>query len=191
MSKRYEKTFCGRDCFDSYQRKPKVIKPCKQCGKDVSKNPAYAKKHPNFFCNHSCSTSYHNIHKTYGIRRSKLEAYLEEQLTTIFPDLPFLFNDRKTINSELDIFIPSLRLAFEINGIFHYEPIFGPEKLKYIKNNDQRKMQACLEQNIEFCTIDSSQLKHFKPKRAKIYLDIIVNIINLKTEGSGPDPQTN
>jgi len=45
----------------------------------------------------------------------------------LYPDLVIHFNKKDAINSELDIYIPSLKLAFELNGIFHYEPIFGKE----------------------------------------------------------------
>jgi hypothetical protein len=71
-------------------------------------------------------------------------------------------------------------LAFELNGIFHYEPIYGNDKLAQIQNNDTRKFQACVERGIEMCTIDSSGLKYFKPKSAEKYLRIIVNIIDAK-----------
>ena len=74
----------------------------------------------------------------------------------------------------------SLKLAFELNGIFHYEPIYGKKKLAQIQNNDSRKFQACIENNIEFCLIDVSQLKYFKPQNAQKFLDIITSIINLK-----------
>jgi len=90
----------------------------------------------------------------------------------------FHFNCKDTINSELDIYIPSLKLAFELNGIYHYEPIHGQKKLDQIKNNDHRKFQACLEKEIEFCIIDSSSLKYFKPINAQKYLEIICNIID-------------
>jgi len=89
-----------------------------------------------------------------------------------------LFNDKTTINSELDIYFPDLKLAFELNGIFHYEPIFSQNKLDQIQNNDNRKFQACIEQGIELCIIDSSSLKYFKESNCKKYLDIIVNIIS-------------
>lgn len=89
-----------------------------------------------------------------------------------------------SINSELDIYIPSLSLSFELNGIFHYEPIYGIDKLEKIKNNDNRKLQACIEKKIEFCILDISGSKHFKPERDKKYLDIVRNIILDKINGS-------
>ena len=76
------------------------------------------------------------------------------------------------------IHIPSLNLAFELNGIFHYEPIFGQDKLDSIINNDNRKFQACLEKTIELVIIDAASLQYFKPQNAKKYLDIIISIIN-------------
>jgi hypothetical protein len=104
---------------------------------------------------------------------------LEAQLTTLYPTLDILYSDKTTINSELDIYIPSLRLAFELNGIFHYEPIYGEDKLTQITNNDNRKFQACLEQAIQLCIIDTSGQKYFKESTSQKYLDIITTIINL------------
>ena len=115
-----------------------------------------------------------------GNQKSKLETYIQNQLIILYPILEFHFNRRDAINGELDIYIPSLKLAFELNGIFHYEPVFGPEKLTQIQNNDNRKFQACIEREIELCIIDSSKDKYFKEKTAKPFLDIIVKIINDK-----------
>lgn len=134
----------------------------------------------NYFCTHSCAATYNNTHKTKGNRKSKLEFYLEKELPLLYPNLEFHFNRKDAINSELDVYIPSLKLAFELNGLFHYEPIFGENKLEQIQNNDKRKFQACLERNIELCIIDSSKLKYFKESNARPYLDIIVNIIKEK-----------
>jgi hypothetical protein len=80
--------------------------------------------------------------------------------------------------SELDIYIPSLKLAFELNGIFHYEPIFGNEKLNKIQKNDNNKFLKCQEKNISLCIIDTSSQKYFKEQTSKKILDIIINIIN-------------
>ena len=90
-------------------------------------------------------------------------------------------SDRKIIApKELDVLIPSLNLAFELNGIFHYEPIYGSDKLSSIKNNDERKFQACLEKGIELVIIDTSSQVYFKEKTSQKYFDIIENIIDIK-----------
>ena len=109
---------------------------------------------------------------------------MEEQLIKIFPSINFHFNKKDAINSELDIFLPDLKLAFELNGIFHYEPIFGENQLSKIQNNDQRKFQACLERGIELCIIDTSKLVYHKESTAKPYLDIVVNIIKQRVGGN-------
>ena len=131
-------------------------------------------KSGNLFCSKSCSTKYNNENKKSGSRRSKLEMWIEEQLKNKY-EFEIIFNGKDTINSELDIYIPSLKLAFELNGIFHYEPIYGDEKLKTIKNNDNKKFQACLERKIELCVIDTTK------KNDKKYLEIINTIIKLKS----------
>jgi len=136
------------------------------------------------FCCQSCAATYNNTHKTKGTRISKLEVWLSKQLQQLYPNLEFQFNQKEAINSELDIYIPSLRLAFELNGIFHYEPIYGSEKLSSTQNNDNRKYQACIEQGIELCIIDTSHQTYFKEQTSLKFLNIIQNIINLKRSGS-------
>ena len=170
---------CSKKCA-SNGKLPKQKVTCKQCNTEFLKIPSEIKKSSNYFCSQSCAATYNNTHKTKGTRVSKLEVWLSEELPKLYPDLKFHFNRKDAINSELDIYIPSLKLAFELNGIFHYEPIFGKEKLAQIENNDQRKFQACLENGIELCTIDVSSLKYFKPEKARKYLDIVCNLINLK-----------
>jgi len=173
------KNFCGNECkqeFYNFKKPQEVV--CKNCDKKFIKDYSQIKKTKNNFCSNSCSTTYNNTHKTKGNRRSKLEFWLENKLSKLYPKLNILYCNKTIINSELDIYIPSLNLAFELNGIFHYEPIFGKEKLKQIQTNDNRKFQACLEKNIELCIIDSSHLVYFKEDSAKKYLDIITNIID-------------
>jgi hypothetical protein len=135
------------------------------------------------FCNSSCAAKYNNTHKVTGNRRSKIEIWIEQQLGILFPDLNILFNDKTAINSELDIYIPSLSLAFELNGIFHYEPIYGQKKLDQIQTNDNNKFYLCQRHNISLCIIDISKMIHFKPLKAQKFLDIISSIIyqNLNT----------
>lgn len=169
--------FCSRLCSSLARLTGRTIE-CLQCKKLVYVTKAVADEQK--FCSQSCSATYNNAHKTYGTRRSKLEIWLEKELTIKYPNLKLHFNRKDAINSELDIYIPNLKLAFELNGIFHYEPIYGIEKLSQIQNNDTRKFQACLERGIELCIIDSSKLKYNKPEKFKKYLDIISSIIDSK-----------
>lgn len=171
---------CSASCASSLS--PKYNKPistvCVQCNKTLIRQVSQIKGR--IFCSSSCAAIYNNAHKSTGTRRSKLEVWLEQQLTLLYPDLTIYFNMKDTIKSELDIYIPTLKLAFELNGIFHYEPIYGADKLASIISNDTRKFQACLEQGIELCIIDSSKQKRMTEASSKQYLNIICDIINRK-----------
>ena len=151
---------------------------CKNCDFKFEKSYSDRKKTPNHFCSHSCTATYNNKNKTTGYRRSKLEVWLEEQLTNLYPSLPIDYNKKTAIGSELDIYIPTLNLAIEINGIFHYEPIYGVDKLNKVQHNDKSKSLSCHESKIDLCIIDSSSQKYVKPSTSKKYLDIITKIIN-------------
>ena len=172
---------CSKQCNDKMRITSKTIK-CEQCGKNIKRHQYHSTKYKHAFCSNTCAALYSNSHKTYGYRRSKLEIWLEKQLILLYPKLEIHFNRKDTINSELDIYIPSLKLAFELNGIFHYEPIYSKEQLDKIQNNDHRKYQACIEKLIELCIIDTSKQKNFKESTSKKYLNIILNIINQKME---------
>lgn len=171
---------CSKKCAGLQRTKTKTFL-CTNCNVKITKSPSEIKKIKNVFCSQSCAATYNNKHKTHGTRRSKLEIWLEDQLNNLYPNLDILFNDKEIINSELDIYIPSLNLAFELNGIFHYEPIYGEDKLQRIQENDISKTKACHDSKIDLCTIDTSQQKYFKPKTSKKYLDIITTIINQRT----------
>jgi hypothetical protein len=178
--------FCSVSCYGKFKSDnyTKVIN-CKNCEIEVVKHLSDIRsKSGNSFCSRSCSATYNNKNKKFGTRRSKLEIWIEEKLKNKY-NFEIIFNGKEVINSELDIYIPSLKLAFELNGIFHYEAIYGEKKLEQIINNDNRKIQACVERGIECCIIDTSNSKNFKPERDKKYLDIIENIIENKLCRSG------
>jgi transposase-like protein len=174
--KRDTAKFCSRECRAKFENKHIEVS-CLNCDSKFMKKQAEINRNKNHFCSHSCSASYNNKHKTKGNRRSKLETWLEEQLTILYPNLEIHYNKTSAINSELDIYIPSLNIAFELNGIFHYEPIYGVNKLHKIQENDQSKTKACHEAKIDLCIIDTSAQKYVKPHTSQKYLDIILNII--------------
>lgn len=181
--------FCSRRClgvWTTQNNSKKVI--CPQCSKEFKRTLSEIKRNKNNFCSRSCQATHTNSHKTTGTNRSKLEVYLERELKKIFPQTKFAFNDIQAIGAELDIYLPDLRIAFELNGIFHYEPIFGETKLAKTQNNDQRKFAACAEKEIGLCVIDTTSLSYFKEEKAKKFLDIVVNIIKKSADSIGVEP---
>lgn len=173
---------CSPKCKGEYQRTGAILS-CEICGQKIYRKQADIKKSKSkyAFCSRSCSATYNNkFGIPHGTRRSKLEKWLNEHLNIVYPNMEIDYNKKDAINAELDIYIPSLKLAFELNGIFHYEPIFGNDKLVRTQNNDNRKFQACLEKGIELCVIDISGQKYFKENTSQKYLDIIINIITEK-----------
>lgn len=169
--------FCSTKCSQEYQ-KTKIEVNCHHCKNTIMKHEVMVNKNKFSFCSNSCRTKYYNQHKTWGSNRSKLECWIAEQLTIKYNNLPIIYNDTKTIGSELDIYIPSLNLAFEINGIFHYEPIFGVDKLNRTIKNDNNKFKVCHDKGISLCVINTSKETYFKPTKSQKYLDIITEIIN-------------
>lgn len=176
--KRHKHHYCSQEC--KHRAMVNVIK-CHQCGKEIELINSKIKLSGKHFCSNTCTGKYNAAHRTWGNSRSKLEQWLEPELKSLYPKLEIHFNRTDTIKAELDIYIPSLKLAFELNGVFHYEPIYGVEKLQYIQNNDKRKFQACLERGIELCIIDNTSVKHFTPQQGYRFLDIISGIIKEKT----------
>ena len=176
---RGENKYCSRECY----KKDKTLTfktNCTHCGLEIYKAPHEIKnsKSGNIFCSKSCAGTYNNKHKTFGTRRSKLEIWLEEQLTQLYPELHIDYNGKEAIGSELDIYIPLLNLAIELNGIFHYEPIYGKNKLGKIQENDLNKSKVCHDNKIDLCIIDTSQQKYVKESTSKKYLDIIIKILD-------------
>ena len=169
--------FCSLLCKSNFYNGPQQNISCTNCNKLFYRNTGQTKRSKNQFCSRSCSATYNNKNKSSGTRRSKLEIWLEEQLTISYPNLEIHFNRKDAIGSELDIYFPSLRLAIELNGIYHYEPIHGLHKLNKIQANDTNKFQKCQENNISLCIIDTSNHKYVTPKSSKKYLDIINELV--------------
>jgi len=75
--------------------------------------------------------------------RSQAEQIVVDLLRLNFKKLVILTNDKTAIGKELDIFLPTLKIGIEIDGIFHQQPIFGADKLKQIQANDLKKSKKC------------------------------------------------
>lgn len=80
-----------------------------------------------------------------GRKGSQLELYLRDQLE--FLGYPVIFHKRGAIINdalEVDLIVPVLKTAIEVNGPTHYKPIYGQERLTAQIQADQKKVGLLL-----------------------------------------------
>lgn len=110
--------------------------------------------------------------------KSKPEIFLSNLIRSTFPELLFTENDRTILPSklELDIYIPSMKLAIELNGPIHYFPIYGQEKLERCQNKDILKQKEIVDARLNLLVIDISRLNS-KKKSEKFLTDYFESTI--------------
>lgn len=184
LKRRNINAFCSKECQGEFKTKQLTqTVECAQCKTEIVKQLSRFKKSKSglSFCSQSCSAKYNNTHKKYGIRRSKLEMFLEQSIKEQFPNLTVISNGKDVIGSELDFYFPDLRFAIELNGPLHYEPIYGNKKFDQITNNDKQKIINCYNNGIELCVIDVSSIGYLtqkiKEKYRKLVIDLIFSIL--------------
>lgn len=182
----FQHKFCTLKCFGASNIVDKTKCNCGTCGKEILVLPRILanSKSGKVFCSKSCAAIHQNAHKTTGYRRSKLEKFLEQELPKIFPDLEIRYNDRELCNGlELDLYIPSLKIAFELNGPVHYQPFYGKtleEKEKQfdnIRTKDIMKQHICSEKRIDLYIIDVSRYVRTTDKNNLKYLHYVEKCI--------------
>lgn len=83
-----------------------------------------------------------------------MEALLVEMLAEQYPHLQIITNDKLALDGyELDIYVPSLKLGIEWNGIVHFKPIYGETKLSKIQKRDMEKQHLAEESGINLIVI--------------------------------------
>lgn len=176
--------FCSQKCFNIHRNieRLETVIICLNCDKSFIRKNSEIKKSVNNFCSHSCAAIHYNKNKTNGCNRSKLEIWVEEKLNLYFPNMEFHFNRRDAIGIELDIYIPMLDIGIELNGIFHYKPIYGDIKFNKTKNTDKKKIKICLEKGISLLILDVSDQQKFTELTSINYLNKIIYFINSKIE---------
>lgn len=182
-----ENNYCNMECYRKFAReraKKKVInRNCMQCGEPTQKLLKDFKKNYKIFCSKSCASYYNNANiKRSGKNVSHFEKFVQCILLELYTNIEFLFNKKTTIKSELDIYIPSLNLAFELNGPTHYRIIYDQEKLTRTIINDIKKLKECEKMNVELIVIDVSKLNSIKINKYLPYLEKITDIIDYKIE---------
>lgn len=174
----YKTKFCSKQCRGKHQTLINSIEiECPTCQNKCRKTGGNYRKSKRWFCSVRCANIYKNNNKITATKRSKLERYLEKLLPLLFPKIEILFNVKDVVGSELDIYIPKLKLAVELNGICHYKAIYGEKRLSYTQKNDLSKIEACSKQLITLVIIDTTKQKYFSSESSQTYLDTIYEII--------------
>jgi hypothetical protein len=163
--------YCSQTCARHARRTSQEVN-CVNCETLFRKQSVELKRTGNHFCSRSCSAQFNNRHKNLGAsRRSKAEDYLSDLIRRDFSSLEIIQNDRSLLSSalEIDIVIPSLKLAIELNGPLHYFPLFGHEKLARIRAADHSKQIEIKSIGYDLLVIDISASGYFK--KVKLMLD--------------------
>lgn len=170
---------CSTECLlrDRVSKGSDIVK-CLTCEKNFSKLFSQIKKSPNHFCCSNCSAIYTNKNRKTGFRRSKAELFLETIIREEFPNLEVKTSVRDLIPDglEVDILLPTLNIAIELNGPVHYFPIYGEVKFENIKSKDVLKQVYLQQAGFNLIVLNISELKYWKtaqPKIREMYEEVI------------------
>jgi hypothetical protein len=173
----YKKLFCCIECKNAYHSK-KVEVVCLACKKVFLKDLYEVNRRPRNCCSPECFKIVNKYHKNWSTNRSKLECAIEAHICNMYP-FEIIYN-KTHIGYELDIHIPSLSLAIELNGIFHKKAIYGMKKLLSVQKTDREKAEECKKRNIKLIVIDVSEdgsSKKIQLQRIEEVIEIIDNRI--------------
>lgn len=114
---------------------------------------------------------------------SKLEKFLLEKLIEDGETVEF-HKEQSLVNTKLqvDLFLPNINVAIEVDGPSHFAPVWGEESLKKSKSYDHKKQGLILGKG--WILIRIKQRKDFSKARAdKIYddLKVLIKAIASKT----------
>lgn len=94
--------------------------------------------------------------------QSKDELLIVDYLDKYYPSIDYVRNTRRVITStltnaplELDLFIPDLNIAFEIDGPMHRTPCYGEDRLQAQVINDNIKDEVCKAKGISLFRINT------------------------------------
>ena len=111
---------------------------------------------------------------------SKLEKYVLEFL--LKQGFHVEFHKEQTLSNtrlQIDLFLPKINLAIEVDGPSHFEPVWGAESLKKNQKYDSKKEGLILGKG--WILIRIKQTKDFSPSRANVICEkLLIGIKNLQ-----------
>ena len=108
---------------------------------------------------------------------SKLEKFLHNKLLSEGFSVEF-HKEQSILNTKLqiDLFIPKLNIAIEVDGPSHFEPVWGTDALKRNKKYDDKKTGLILGKGLYLIRI--KQTKDFSPSRGSLIFNALTQILN-------------
>lgn len=121
---------------------------------------------------------------------SKLEKFL---LSALLQDgIKVDFHKEQTLLTtklQIDLFLPTINVAIEVDGPSHFEPVWGDQALQRNISYDTKKQGLLLGKGLVLVRI--KQNKDFSKTRAKLIYDQLKQIIdNITIQFPGPDNRT-
>ena len=121
---------------------------------------------------------------------SKLEIYL---LNSLLSDgYKVDFHKEQTLSNtklQIDLFLPTMNVAIEVDGLSHFEPVRGDDALKRNKGYDNKKTGLILGKGLVLIRI--IQKKDFSKTRASIiYNELKKSLENIKNKFPDKDNRT-
>lgn len=106
---------------------------------------------------------------------SKLERYLAFELNKLGYKVE-LHKEHHLKNEalQIDIFLPTIGVAIEVDGPTHFEPIFGQDKLEKIQKSDRQKTGLILS-----CGYYFIRIKHVKKLSHRFQRDTLNKIVKI------------
>jgi len=121
---------------------------------------------------------------------SKLELFLLDNLLKDGYKVDF-HKEQILSNTKLqiDLFLPTLNVAIEVDGLSHFEPVWGQQTLNRNKTYDNKKTGLIIGKGLVLIRI--KQLKDFSPSRAnKIYNELVDVLDKIIKKYPEPDNRT-
>ena len=109
----------------------------------------------------SCPECFVDSHEEFLFRKL-IEGHFNTEFPKSHPE--WLVNSHTNRVLELDLYSKALKLAFEYNGVQHYEPIYGQDRYLVSLRNDKEKKQRCLENNVKLISIKHMSVKILNKK---------------------------
>lgn len=178
--------YCSVKCTINSQKTGSIV-PCVFCKKSVFRIPSQIKVAKCIFCSSSCKGKYY-AQKNNGHRRSSSEIKLTEMIKLDFPNLPIDTNIRSVLDCrlEIDIWIPEIKLAIELNGPCHYFSLYGEKTFKRTLTNDEIKKKEILQKGYNLLIININQPDKIVKKLLEEQYNTVIKPLLISNQEANP-----